>query len=207
MRENDTKRSRKRRKARALNVPAARAIEDFPIAKGGRYGRPKLEQVIQALQEGDMDHMREVLRHFDQVPQPLSAYLLAVTISDADAKLRESRTPTSILSAEGRRTIFRSFWSRAVTDQFLSDFSTRVSRFAEQVKLPHSYHTCRKYGYFNFGMQHAYGNNNNASEVNRPICPMLTPQVFQMPGRVEPHRTHKEAADALLMSPEFKELM
>jgi len=71
--EKDAKRSQERRKARALNVPSEGGIEDFSIAKGGRCGRPKLEKIFQALQEGDINGIREVLSNFDQVPQPLSA--------------------------------------------------------------------------------------------------------------------------------------
>lgn len=86
MQENNAKRSHKRREARALDIPAAGAIEDFPIAKGGRCGRRKLEKVIQGLRDGDINSIREVLRDFDYVPQLQSAHLLAATINRADAR-------------------------------------------------------------------------------------------------------------------------
>lgn len=120
---------------------------------------------------------------------------------------RENRAPTSILSAEGRRTIFRSFRSRQVTDEFLSEFSAKATQFAQAVKLQHSTHTRGEFGYFNFGFQHAYGNNKGVSQVDYAIYERQLSQIFQVPDRVKPHKTHKEAADALLMSPEFKVLV
>lgn len=60
-----------------------------------------------------------------------------------------------------------------MTEEFLSEFSAQVSRFAEAVKLQHSIHTRGEYGYFNFGIQHTYGNNNHASEVNHLIYDVM----------------------------------
>lgn len=54
---------------RAINVSTEQAIEDYPIAKGGCCGRPQMEEVFKAVQEGNTDHIREVLQNFDELPQ------------------------------------------------------------------------------------------------------------------------------------------
>lgn len=72
--EKNSKRSQQRRAAKSLNISASKAIEDFPIAKGGRCGRPQLEKVVQALRNGNEAGIREVLSNFDTLPQPLLAY-------------------------------------------------------------------------------------------------------------------------------------
>lgn len=93
MRENDAKRSHKRREGRALNVLAGQAVKDFSIAKGGRCGRRELEQVIQALSEGDINSTWEVLRNFDQVPQLPSAYLLIPIVNQLTEYLERVKLP------------------------------------------------------------------------------------------------------------------
>lgn len=69
LQEKRKDRSRQRRADRAANVSTEQAIEDYPIAKGGRCGRPQMEEVFKAVQEGNSDHIRAVLQNFDKLPQ------------------------------------------------------------------------------------------------------------------------------------------
>jgi hypothetical protein len=145
-----------------VNIQSEGAIEDFPIAKGGRFGRQQMEDIMQAFAKGDIGAVRKIVQDFDTISQPRSAYFF-YSCSHKCLNLtlvhRGSRSPTSILSAERRRIIFRSFRSKQVTEEFMTEFTAKVSQFSHAVQLQHCSHTRGEYGYFNFGFQHAYGNN------------------------------------------------
>src|ERR1700756_1439968 len=118
-------------------------------------------------------------------------------INYSNAALRNSQTPTSVLSAEGRRVVFRSFRSKKTTEEFLSNFSARLSEFSEAVNLQHSSHSRGEFGYFNFGMQHGFGNYENVSSLIIFISKQRL-NTAKMPGRLKEHSLHQEAADSLL---------
>lgn len=163
LQEKRKERSHQRRERRVVNTLTEPAIEDYPIAKGGRSGRPQMEEVIKALPYDDADRMREILQNFDQLPQPECERHFLSLINRLNTTLRNSQTPTSVLSAEGRRVVFRSFRSKKTTEEFLSEFSTKLSEFSKAVNLQHSSHPRGEYGYFNFGIQHGYGNHGDVS--------------------------------------------
>lgn len=67
--EKKASRSRTRREAASLHITTPKSVQDFPISKGGRCGRPDLETVMKAPDTGNEAEMREILRHFSIVPQ------------------------------------------------------------------------------------------------------------------------------------------
>jgi hypothetical protein len=68
--EKKALRSRERREAKSLHIVVSESVEDFPISKGGRCGRRKLDAVIQAVKAGNEAEIRQVLQDFTKVPQP-----------------------------------------------------------------------------------------------------------------------------------------
>lgn len=71
---------------------------------------------------------------------------------------REIKLTTSILSAESRRIVLRSFRSREVSEKFLSSFADRVKQFEKDAKVDYVAHNRGQFAYFNFGVQHGSGN-------------------------------------------------
>lgn len=86
-RENNSLRSQIRQDARAVNIQSGGAVEDFPIAKGGRCGRQLMERVMQAAAKGDIGAIRKIVQDFDAISQPRSAYFYSCSHLEFDACL------------------------------------------------------------------------------------------------------------------------
>lgn len=70
---------------------------------------------------------------------------------------------TSVLSSEHHRIVLQSFRDDVVSDEFLASFQRKVERFAHDINLSFEPHNRGNFAYFNFGSQHASGNNNKVS--------------------------------------------
>jgi hypothetical protein len=69
LQEANSKRSQKRREARALNVCIEKPIKELPISEHGRCGRHPRGQIYKALGKANHSGILEVIREFTQVPQ------------------------------------------------------------------------------------------------------------------------------------------
>jgi hypothetical protein len=88
----------------------------------------------------------------------------------------------------------------------MSKVFTKISEFADRVQLQHSSHSRGEFGYFNFGTQHGSGNNNKAG-IFQTFPESRHSNPTQLPGQVQQHRLHQEAANSLLHFPHFQTLV
>ena len=98
LREKRKERSHQRREKRAVNIPTEQAVEEYPIAKGGRCGRSLLKEAITALRAGDVDSMREILQNFEELPQPECAAIHTRPLSTTLTRPLETAKPPPLYS-------------------------------------------------------------------------------------------------------------